>query len=101
MHTWLLPRLHIQGDREPSMDDLEVVEVCAGAGGQSLGLHLAGFRHRLAIELDPQAAATLRDNLARLHRQDHGDDAPAPEVAVGDVADREVWNPATHKGVAL
>lgn len=83
------------------MDDLEVVEICAGAGGQSLGLHLAGFRHRLAIELDPQAAQTLRENLARLHRQDDGSDVPAPEVAVGDVANRDVWNPAKHKNVAL
>jgi DNA (cytosine-5)-methyltransferase 1 len=25
-----------------------VVEICAGAGGQSLGLDLAGFEHELA-----------------------------------------------------
>ena len=36
-----------------------VVEICAGAGGQSLGLELAGFEHELCIELDPNACATL------------------------------------------
>src|SRR3954469_9500659 len=85
-----------------SVSDFNVVEICAGAGGQSLGLHLAGFRHRLAVELDPQAAQTLRGNLTRLQGQDRSDDnVPPPKVAVGDVADREVWNPAKHKGVAL
>jgi DNA (cytosine-5)-methyltransferase 1 len=42
---------------------LTVVEICAGAGGQALGLKLAGFKHQLAIELDPTAADTLRSNL--------------------------------------
>jgi hypothetical protein len=27
-----------------------VVEICAGAGGQSLGLELAGFEHGLSVE---------------------------------------------------
>jgi len=30
--------------------DLEVVEICAGAGGQALGLERAGFEHALAVE---------------------------------------------------
>lgn len=62
------------------MSGLTVVEICAGAGGQALGLELAGFEHRLAVELDQNAAATLKAN------RDW-------EVKVGDVADEATWNP--------
>lgn len=65
-----------------------VVEVCAGAGGQSLGLHQAGFRHEVAVEIDATAADSLAANLG------------AP-VAVGDVADRDVWDPRDHVGATL
>lgn len=41
---------------------LNVLEICAGAGGQSVGLEKAGFGHSLAVELDVDAAATLRLN---------------------------------------
>ncbi|MFM9877514.1 MAG: DNA cytosine methyltransferase [Rhodoglobus sp.] len=41
---------------------LSVLEICAGAGGQSLGLEKAGFSHELAVEIDRDAAATLRLN---------------------------------------
>lgn len=70
------------------MSDLEVVEICAGAGGQAYGLHRAGFAHTLAIELDMQAAATLRANSTW-------------RVVEGDVADPAVWNPADFQGIAL
>lgn len=39
-----------------------VLEICAGAGGQSSGLEKAGFGHSLAVEIDRDAAATLRLN---------------------------------------
>jgi len=52
-----------------------VLEICAGAGGQSLGLEQAGFGHSLAVEIDPHAAATLRKN------------RPAWNVHEGDVRD--------------
>jgi predicted RNA methylase len=39
-----------------------VVEVCAGAGGQSLRLEQAGFSHAAAVEIDQDACETLRQN---------------------------------------
>lgn len=74
------------------MSDLSVIEICAGAGGQSLGLHLAGFRHKLAVELDDTAARTLRHNLSALEPMVD----PERLVAVGDVADPEIWKPSAH-----
>lgn len=44
------------------MSDLTCLEICAGAGGQSRGLELAGFGHAVALEIDPDAAETLRLN---------------------------------------
>lgn len=38
------------------------VELCAGAGGQALGLEMAGFSHVACVEIDPFAAQTLRIN---------------------------------------
>ena len=71
------------------LDVLDVVEICAGAGGQALGLERAGFEHALAVELDPSACGTLRAN------------RPAWKVAEGDVADRDLWRPEDYRGVAL
>ncbi|WP_405474888.1 DNA cytosine methyltransferase [Paenarthrobacter ilicis] len=66
------------------LGNLRVVEICAGAGGQSLGLELAGFDHELAVELDETAVGTLRHN------------RPNWKVAQGDVADAQVWNPLDY-----
>lgn len=43
------------------------VEICAGAGGQALGLHNAKFEHKALIELDPDACRTLRANVNTLN----------------------------------
>lgn len=41
---------------------LTSVEICAGAGGQALGLEDAGFKHLACVEYDPKACVTLRTN---------------------------------------
>jgi len=38
------------------------IEVCAGAGGQAIGLEMAGFNHEVLIEIDSHACQTLRIN---------------------------------------
>lgn len=67
-----------------------VIEICAGAGGQALGLELAGFHHLLAVELDPNAAATLLEN--------RGPGKGDWDVKIGDVADPGLWNPGGFAG---
>jgi site-specific DNA-cytosine methylase len=39
-----------------------VIDTFSGCGGSSLGLHLAGYDERLAVEWDNKAAATYRSN---------------------------------------
>lgn len=71
------------------MSAYDVVEICAGAGGQALGLEKAGFEHSLAVELDSNACNTLREN------------RPSWRITEGDVADPNVWDPAGYRGVSL
>lgn len=63
-----------------------VLEICAGAGGQAVGLEAAGFVHELAVEIDPDAAQTLREN------------RPVWKVHTGDV--REISG-EDYAGVSL
>jgi DNA (cytosine-5)-methyltransferase 1 len=74
---------------EARVQEYRVVEICAGAGGQSLGLEVAGFEHELVVELDPNAANTLRYN------------RPHWKIAEGDVANSSVWDPGQYEGIDL
>jgi DNA (cytosine-5)-methyltransferase 1 len=71
--------------------EMTVVEICAGAGGQSLGLERAGFRHVLAVEIDHDAAATLRANRPDWHvhegdvREVSGFRVPRTDLLAGGV----------------
>ncbi|GAA4538085.1 DNA cytosine methyltransferase [Amycolatopsis samaneae] len=76
----------------------EVVELCAGAGGQALGFKRAGFAHRLAVELDANAYETLRTNIKGTIEIN---EEKRPIVQRGDVADPKVFAPEEHREVAL
>jgi len=62
------------------------IEICAGAGGQSLGLERAGFEAQALVELDSPACATLRLN------------RPKWNVIEGDVHD---FSAESYRGVDL
>lgn len=75
-HPWVLALYSLSGcapkEKRPELAALRelpsdirrptVIELCAGAGGMSLGLERAGFDHVAALEYDKHAAATLRLN---------------------------------------
>jgi DNA (cytosine-5)-methyltransferase 1 len=44
------------------MEALHSLEICAGAGGQALGIECAGFDHVAAVEIEAAACATLTLN---------------------------------------
>lgn len=46
----------------PKNHFLSSIEMCAGAGGQAIGLEMAGFSHESLIDIDPHCCATLRLN---------------------------------------
>jgi DNA (cytosine-5)-methyltransferase 1 len=60
---------------EPATGALTSIEICAGAGGQAIGLEMAGFEHAELIEIDANACNTLRLN------------RPAWKVYCGDLKD--------------
>ena len=44
------------------MSELTCVEICAGAGGQALGLERAGFKHLALVEYEPECCEVLKKN---------------------------------------
>jgi DNA (cytosine-5)-methyltransferase 1 len=65
---------------------LTCVEICAGAGGQALGLDRAGFRHVALVEYEDEYCKVLREN------------KPEWNVICGDVHD---FDGTPYKGVDL
>jgi DNA (cytosine-5)-methyltransferase 1 len=68
---------------------LTSLEVCAGAGGQALGLEQAGFDHVGLVEVDADCRRTLRHN------------RPGWNVADGAQADLMQTDGTRHRGVDL
>ncbi|RMG57514.1 MAG: DNA cytosine methyltransferase [Bacteroidetes bacterium] len=44
------------------MPSFTSLEICAGAGGQAIGIENAGYEHVALVEIDSHACATLRQN---------------------------------------
>ncbi|MFI1913260.1 DNA cytosine methyltransferase [Nocardia sp. NPDC020380] len=47
----------------PAEPEFTSIEICAGAGGQAVGLHEAGFGHLALVEIDEHAVETLNLNI--------------------------------------
>jgi DNA (cytosine-5)-methyltransferase 1 len=52
---------------------LNSIEICAGAGGQALGLEMAGFNHAALVEIDRDAQNTLKINRPHWNVPQNGD----------------------------
>jgi DNA (cytosine-5)-methyltransferase 1 len=55
-------RLHYEPINEMSFS---AIELCAGGGGQALGLEMAGFHHEALVEYEENFCCTLRKNRPR------------------------------------
>lgn len=68
---------------------LTSIELCAGGGGQALGLERAGFDHEALVEIDPHSRATLSLN------------RPKWNVLEGEQSDLTNFNGRPYHGVDL
>ncbi|MFI6344416.1 DNA cytosine methyltransferase [Streptomyces sp. NPDC050560] len=62
----------MRGRGHSTPEPLTSVEICAGAGGQAVGLHNAGFEHLDLIEYEPAAVDTLSANVSKWPGWTHG-----------------------------
>lgn len=69
--------------------ELSSIELCAGAGGQALGLERANFGHEALVEIDRPCRETLKLN------------RPEWNVLEGDQADLTTFNATPYVGVDL
>jgi DNA (cytosine-5)-methyltransferase 1 len=65
---------------------LSCIELCAGGGGQALGLEMAGYGHEALVEVDHHSTQTLRQN------------RPFWNVVTEDLRQ---WDPSPFRGVDL
>lgn len=70
----------------PPKNMLSSLELCAGAGGQALGLEQSGFGHECVAEIDTDACATLRMN------------RPSWRIFEGDI---RAFDVSAYKGIDL
>lgn len=66
MHSAFSKMYNAAMSKNTIQQQLTTIEMCAGAGGQALGLHRAGFAHTVLVEIDKFACRTLRHNAAEL-----------------------------------
>lgn len=71
------------------MDKLTCVEICAGAGGQALGLESAGFEPEALIEIEEPCRNTLKYN------------RPSWNVIENEQSDVNLFNGKPYKGIDL
>lgn len=69
----------------PSEGPLISIEICAGAGGQAIGLQAAGFQHIGLVEIDSHAVESLQENIRE--RGDWSWERDYCDVIKGDVKD--------------
>lgn len=72
-----------------NMTTLTSIELCAGAGGQALGLESAGFTHMALVEIDRHCRETLALN------------RPAWHVAQDEQADLKHFDGTPYRGIDL
>ena len=91
LYQWFTICYHEPSSPQPvqGSSHMESIELCAGAGGQALGLEQAGFRHQALVEIDAPCRATL--NLNR----------PGWNVVEGDSADVAQFSATPYRGIDL